>query len=200
MKLKLSPQQITVIAIALIAAGVTLFVAAALQQNYRLTANDPQVQLAEDAAANLAKGQQPSAVIGPGNIDASNSLAPFVTVYSGGKPYQPLATNGYFSDNKTLSPPAGVFEHARASGEERFTWKTLEGQREAAVLVYADSPQPVYVLSARNLREVESREDQLRLLTFLALLGIAVVATAASLLLNPNYVDKLYRKLNKLSS
>lgn len=187
-----------ILAFALIAAGVTLFVAAALQQNYRLSADDPQIQLAEDAAANLSRGLQPEAVVGPQKIDATNSLSPFVTVYSGGKPYEPLATSGYFSDNKTLAPPIGVFDNVRSSGEERFTWQTLEGQREAAVLVYADSPQPFYVLAARNLREVETRENQLRLITFLTLIGIALVATAASLLLNPNYSDHLYGKLKKI--
>jgi len=200
MKLKLTPQHISILAATLIGAGVTLFASFAVQQNYRLSANDPQIQLAEDAAAGLANGLQPEAVVGSQKIDASASLAPFVTVYSGGKPYQALATSGYFSDNKILAPPSGVFDIARSTGEARFTWRTIEGQREAAVLVYADSPQPAYVLAARNLREVESREQSLRLMTVATLVGIIVVALAAAYFLSMpdnNYVDNLRSKLKK---
>ena len=200
MKLKFTPQHITILAAALIGAGVTLFTAAAVQQNYRLSANDPQIQLAEDAAAGLSKGLQPEAVVGSQKVDASASLAPFVTVYSGGKPYQALATSGYFTDNKILAPPPGAFDTARATGEDRFTWQTLEGQREAAVLVYADSPQPAYVLAARNLREVESREQSLRAMSTATLTGIIIVALAAAYLLSMpdnNYIDNLRSKLKK---
>jgi len=200
MNLKPSPHHITVLAAALIGAGVTLFTAGAVQQNYRLSANDPQIQLAEDASAGLSKGLQPEAVVGSQKVDASGSLAPFVTVYGGGKPYQALATSGYFSDNKILAPPPGVFDTARATGEARFTWQTVEGQREAAILVYANSPQPAYVLAARNLREVESREQSLRLMTIATLVGIIVVALAAAYFLSMpdnNYVDNLRSKLKK---
>src|SRR5260221_13588614 len=89
---------------ALIGAGVTLFVCAAVQQNYRQSANDPQIQLAQDAAGALDAGAEPIMVVGPAQVNAASSLAPFVTVYDSS--LHPLATSGRF-DGRTLTPPAG---------------------------------------------------------------------------------------------
>jgi hypothetical protein len=167
------------LAILAVAWAAILFMALAVQQNYRLSANDPQIQLAEDAAIKIGGGARPQDVFGTERVAAKTSLAPFVTVYDGGGVHEPLASTGYF-DSNVLRPPAGTFDYAKAHGEERFTWQTVDGQREAAVLVYNGDAQPVYVLAARNLREVEAREDQLRLETLLALLGTALVVAVGT--------------------
>src|SRR5438445_588354 len=52
-----------------------------VQQNFRQGANDPQIQMAEDAAAQLQGGAQAQAVVGAGKVDISRSLAPFLIVY-----------------------------------------------------------------------------------------------------------------------
>src|SRR5438270_7168527 len=41
----------------------------AVQQDLRQGANDPQIQMAEDAAVQLEAGQQPAAVVGAGKVD-----------------------------------------------------------------------------------------------------------------------------------
>lgn len=176
-KFKLGPNEKTAVFVVAVGWVVVLFATIAVQQNYRLSANDPQIQLATDAATQLKQGQPAAAVVGPQSIDAGTSLAPFVTIYDGGDEHTSLASNGRF-DGHTLTPPAGVFKNAKAHGEERFTWRTAAGQREAAVLLYADSPQPAYVLAARNLREVEAREAGLRLETFAALAAVALLGGA----------------------
>jgi hypothetical protein len=56
--------------------------------------------------------------------------------------------------------------------ELRFTWQPASGARFAAVLkrvTYSDST--YYVLAARNLREVEKREDTMFLLSSCAWVG-----------------------------
>ncbi len=61
--------------------GVCATIYWAVQQNYRQTANDPQIQMAEDASNSLSS----SGKVGDFNteikIDISKSLAPFVIIY-----------------------------------------------------------------------------------------------------------------------
>src|SRR6266550_3224320 len=57
------------------------FAYVAVQQNYRQSANDPQIQVAADTATLLSAGQTPQAVVDTKRIvDPSKSLAAFVTV------------------------------------------------------------------------------------------------------------------------
>jgi hypothetical protein len=168
--------------LALISCGLTGLVYAAVQQDYRQSANDPQIQMAEDAAVKLGKGVQPEAVVGTDQVEATTSLAPFITVYDGGGAHEAQASSGRF-DGHILKPPPGVFDHAKAKGEHCFTWQTASGQREAAVLVYNADTEPVYVLAARNLREVEIREGRLTLMTMLALAGVLGLGLLLALVL-----------------
>ena len=52
----------------------------AAQQVLRLTANDPQIQMAQDAAASLNAGNTPTSLV-PSKVDSKVSLAPFIEVY-----------------------------------------------------------------------------------------------------------------------
>jgi hypothetical protein len=60
---------------------VILLISVAAQQDLRRGANDPQIQLAEDAAAQLDAGATPAAVLPPEHVDMAHSLAPFVIVF-----------------------------------------------------------------------------------------------------------------------
>ena len=173
-----NPRQFALLT-AVLAAGVTVFTAAAIQQNYRQSANDPQIQLARDGADALGRSLIPSAIVGDQQIDADSSLAPFITVYDTN--HHPLASSGQFN-GQTLTPPDGSFDYAKAHGENRFTWATSTGVREAAVLEYQSDGHSGYVLAARSLLEVERREDSLRLMTLLTLAAIALVAGGYALL------------------
>jgi len=129
----------------------------AVQQDYRLSANDPQIQIAEDLAMSLNLGKTPQ--WNPiDNIDASRSLATFVGIYDAtGTPI--LNTGPILLDGgKMAVPPAGVFVYARTYGEDRITWQPKEGLRYAAVVV---SYKNGYIMVARSLREVEIREAKL---------------------------------------
>lgn len=129
------------------------------QQILRQSANDPQIQIAEDLVLHLDMGESPENLVGSHKIDISRSLSTFVILYAiSGKDI--LSTGDL--NNKTPSLPVGVLNQARSTGENRLTWQPTEGVRIASVVVpYKNG----YVLVGRSLREVEKREDQLLFIT-----------------------------------
>ena len=159
------------------AAGVVmLFLYASVQQDLRTGANDPQVQMAEDAAARLDNGAAPGQVVPPGVTDLAISLAPFLIVFDGAG--HPVASSGQL-DGATPQPPSGMLNGV-TGGRTEVTWAPRPEIREAAVVVPYRSG---HVLVARSLRLVEEREAALSRLTvvgFLAVLALAALASCGS--------------------
>lgn len=67
------------LALVIVVMGGMVYIVA--QQAYRMNANDPQIQMAEDGAAALAQETAPDVVAPPAKIDVASSLAPFVMVF-----------------------------------------------------------------------------------------------------------------------
>lgn len=159
----------------IVGVGLVIFVYVAVQQDYRMSANDPQIQIAEDGVATLARGGTSTSLVPTAKIDVSASLAPFTIVVD--KNMTILASSGEL-DGRTPLPPKGVFLDAASKGERRFTWQTEGGYRFATVV--APAPNGDFVISARSLREVEKREDALTYMaaaTFVCLfIAISVIA------------------------
>jgi hypothetical protein len=171
---------------ALVLAGISTVLALALyaipQQVLRTGANDPQVQLATDAAARLETGAAPADAVPAGDIDMARSLAPFVIAYD--DQGRPLASQAKLNGGVPV-PPSGVFDYVRTHGEERVSWQpilgTVRGVRAAAVVERVNGAHPGFVLAGRSLREVEVREKQvwqMASLTWVAMLGLILVGTA----------------------
>jgi hypothetical protein len=139
-----------------------------VQQDLRLSANDPQIQLAEDAAAALASGQSPQALVGAGRTDLAKSLAPYLIIFD--ESGKVLASSAELAGETPLPPP-GVFPDGLKQGELRFTWQPQVGVRSAAVLTHFEGKTPGFVLAGRSLREVEKREDTVLILVGIAWLG-----------------------------
>ncbi|MGH7175447.1 MAG: hypothetical protein ACREGR_03770 [Minisyncoccia bacterium] len=151
--------------------GLFLFAYWAVQQEYRITFNDPQIQMAEDAATALDASATPAEII-PQNVPAVDiraSLAPWLAIYNAEG--TPLAASGEL-EGAPPTLPVGVFDtstwHAYAeegfayalpSGEDRFTWQPRTDVRQAIVLVHAENGD--FVASGRNMREVERQESVL---------------------------------------
>jgi hypothetical protein len=147
--------------------GVVYLIA---QQSLRSGANDPQVQVAEDAARALDTGSQPSSVVDPTTVDLDRSLALFVIVFDGAG--RVLAGNGQLDGDYPV-PPAGVLGHATPDAPSIVTWQPRAGVRIAAVTArWAGGT----VLAGRSLREVEKREDQALLLA-----GVGWIVTLGAL-------------------
>lgn len=123
------------------------------QQVLRQSANDPQVQLSEDAARSLAF----STPAINGVVDIAASLAPYTILYS--PDGQPIAGNGYL-DGMLPKIPAGVFNAAAKQGQNRLTWQPRAGIRQAIVVTAAPNSKG-FAVAGRSLRETEQRIDRL---------------------------------------
>lgn len=127
---------------------------ATVQQSYRQSANDPQVQMAEDAAYSLNHDATVNGVVLSGEVEISRSLLPFLVVYSlEGKPVK----GSGLLNGQLPQIPKGVLDFAKQNGENRVTWQPENGVRIASVILpFKDG----FVLAGRNMREVEIREAQ----------------------------------------
>lgn len=147
-----------------------------LQQSYRLTSNDPQIQVAEDLKEVLQKGTSAQEVVGLEQIDIAKSLSSFIIIFDdNGKPVASQAV----LDGRIPTPPDGVFENTKKKGEHRVTWEPKKGVRIASVLVRFEGSKPGYILTGRSLREVESRISGLNLqigIPFAASLILTLIA------------------------
>ncbi len=127
-----------------------------VQQDQRSLANDPQLQMAEDAAARLSSGAQPQTVVTGLKVDLATSLAPFITVVGPGNDV--LASTATLN-GATPVPPVGVLNAARASGNDTITWQPASTVRQAIVVVPFDaSGGKGVVVVGRSLRAIEQRE------------------------------------------
>lgn len=162
---------------AIVICGLCGILYVAIQQELRQGANDPQIQMAEDAAAQLADGQPVQSVVPVQKVDIATSLAPYIIIFdSTGKPVASSAQlNG-----QTPTIPSGVFDYVRQNGEDRITWQPQPGVRSAIVVTQFKGANSGFVVAGRSLREVEIREDDalhIALLGMVTLLFITFVAT-----------------------
>jgi hypothetical protein len=155
----------------------------AVQQSLRWGANDPQIQMAEDAATALAAGGTPESVLPADQVEISTSLEPFMVVY--GDKGQALASSGLLHGAAPLLPP-GIFDHTRQNSEDRVSWQPETGVRVAAVVVAYGGAHPGFVLAGRSLREVEKRENQVEQITgivwLVGLAGLLVLVAGCELI------------------
>jgi hypothetical protein len=168
--------------------GIFSFAYLATQQNYRQSLNDPQIQMAEDAAVSLAANYIPANVVvrGVSLVDMTTSLASWTVVYDasgvplessgvldGASPRLPaeLFDTSTWNSGKTFSAPTG--------SETRVTWQPRDGVRQAVVLVSFHTPQGVgYVAVGRSMRVVEDRIINLTHLAVVAW-GVTILASFA---------------------
>jgi hypothetical protein len=143
------PQLAMLVALTTFIAGTGYVIS---QQVLRMSANDPQIQLAEDAAQRLSSGETAAGIVPERQIDMATSLAPFVIVYDDAG--HPVASSAKL-DGSVPMPPKGVFDFVRSNRQERVTWQPRPGVRIASVVNRATNG---FVVAGRNMREVEIRE------------------------------------------
>jgi hypothetical protein len=154
----------------------------AMQQNLRLSADDPQVALARRTAAHLDAGAAPAAAVPTEQVDLIGSLDPFVLIFD--------ADGHVVASSATLQSqipeyPRGVFDTVRGRGEDRVTWQPEPGVREATVAV---AWRGGFVVAGRSLRLTEQHIDQVGLVVGMGWLATLVLVAGAALLaalLNP---------------
>ena len=146
-----------VVALWLPVAGVAIVLAFAVyggvQQSIRSGAEDPQLQIARDAAAALTAGRAPQDVAAGAPVDIAASLAPWIAIYDTGG--NPVASTGSYHGQ-----PPQIPDQARAdaqNGELTFTWEPAAGLRMATVV---EGYPGGTVVVARSMQEVENREQR----------------------------------------
>jgi len=87
--------------------GITYIV---VQQEYRLSANDPQYQMAQDAAFALSNGADPKSLVSSSPCELSHCLSPYIIIYDDKE--NVVATNA-FLNGKAPKLPAGVLDYVR---------------------------------------------------------------------------------------
>ena len=147
-------------------AGLCGLVYGSVQQSLRMGANDPQIQMAEDAANALNAGASLDSLVPTTRVELSTSLAPFIMVFDDSG--NVLASTATLHGSVPVYP-SGVLDYTRQHGEDRVTWQPENGVRMATVVVRYDQG---FVLAGRSLREVEIRENNMEEISGVALLFI----------------------------
>lgn len=129
-----------------------------VQQNVRLSANDPQIQIAEDVAAALESGQPTSNFSPQNKVDMAKSLDAFAIIYdTDGK----VVAGSGAVDGKIPEAPKSSLDYAQVHGDNRLTWEPESGVRSAVVIKpYSAKDSKGFVLVGKSLREIELRERQ----------------------------------------
>ena len=162
--------------LAVVITGLCGLVYVAGQQALRLGGNDPQIQMAQDAATRLTAGEPLASVAPARTLDVGASLAPFTIVYDAQGTV--LAATGQLH-GQTPSLPSGALDNVRQHGEDRLSWQPEPGARYAAVVERVTGPQPGFVLVARSLRETEQRIGVVQLLALVAWLVLLAASLVA---------------------
>lgn len=173
MTLNRVPQLVILLTLTTFIAGTAANIS---HQVLRMSANDPQIQLAEDAAQRLNAGEDVAGILPDRKVDMAASLAPFVIVYDNAG--RPVASSASL-DGTTPTPPRGVLEYVRSHSQERVTWQPRPGVRIASVMIRTANG---FVVAGRNMREVEIREDNVVKLAAMGWLAANLALTTIWLL------------------
>jgi hypothetical protein len=159
--------------------ALALLVYASVQQAHRSAANDPQIQIAEDAAHRLAAGENAATLVTGAPVDLAKSLGAWMIVLD--RSDHVVASNAVL-EGRTPTLPAGVLATARRQGEDRVTWMPRRSARSATVAVAVPGGDGRVVVVGRSLREVEEREGRLEQMAGAAWAAacIAVLIAAAA--------------------
>jgi hypothetical protein len=174
------------LALGALATAVCLLVYVVEQQTWRTSANDPQIQLARDAAAALAAGRPVETLVAHDAVDMERSLAPFLIVFDANGKI--VASSGTLRGHVPVIP-AGVFAWVRQHGEDRISWQPIGGVRIASVIVSYSGSREGFVLAGRSMTETENRISQFGNLIALAwaatLIGLVIVVAIGGRVLAP---------------
>lgn len=158
-----------------------------VQQNYRQSANDPQVQIIQNVSDLIESGTDLQRVFdSTTQVDISKSLDSFVIIFD--ENMNSLYSTGIL-DGKTPSLPKGVLDATKRMGQHTVTWEPKKGVRIAAVVQYVAGTTPRYVLAGKSIRVIEKREDNA--------MKMAAAALAVSLATTLIYCFVKETKFNK---
>ncbi len=180
----------THLAAATVVTILTALIYASVQQVYRSSANDPQLQIASDISDQLKKGGIVDKWFSRDTVEISQSLSVFTALYN--DKGEPVQSTGVLDGNMPALPK-GVFDFARNKGDNVFTWQPERGVRMAMVLRSLKSSPYSFVAVGRSLYEIEKREQNLRWMIFIGwilCIGVIVIHWGVSFLNSRKYASK----------
>jgi len=142
---------------AVITSAVILLVYASVQQSFRASANDPQIQIARDISNAMSTGRPLSNLLPHDTIDLAKSLALFVETFDNNG--NPLLSTALINGSMP-KPPAGIFQFTRENGEDILTWQPENDIRMAMVFEKIKGDEG-FIAAGRSLKETEVRESNL---------------------------------------
>ena len=162
---------------------VCILVYVTVQQSFRLSANDPQVEMAQDAALAIDKGTDPHTLTAANAaIDISQGLSPFIMVYD---PLGNVIAGNATLNGKPLKIPQGVIDYIRKNGRDAASWQPAPGVRQAMVGI-STSKGNYIVVAGRSLGPTEERigrlGEQVAFGWVMSLIGMLVIAFLQSLM------------------
>jgi hypothetical protein len=146
-----------------------------IQQNYRASANDPQIQIAGDVAEAINAGAATPDQIAPaqGSTDLAKSLATFVIIY--GEDGKAIGSTAVL-DGKTPEIPKSALDASKSKGINKITWQPKDGVREAMVISPFGGEKPGFIAVGRSLREIEIRIQQALWLSIIGCVGALILS------------------------
>lgn len=161
---------------------VSIMVYVVIQQDLRQGANDPQIQIAEEAAQNLVAGKPLDAMGLASSVEIGESISPWLTIVDaqGNIVSSTMTLNG-----KQAKPPAGALAYATEHGQNRITWQPQPGVRQAVAMVAIGDSRSSVAIAGRSLRETEKRVDYMGALVAgawaVAMMGSYILAVGVGL-------------------
>lgn len=150
------------------------------QQMLRRGANQPQAQMADLYASEIASGVKPDQAIPRNHIDLERSLEPFVIFYN--DQGVPTTATGYLHQ-AIPAPPPGVFDYLRTHHTDTVSWQPQQNVRIAAVMQRVSGPNPGFLLTGRSLRVVEEQESLFWRMVFIGWFFLVFLLIAGAVLL-----------------
>jgi hypothetical protein len=146
------------------------------QQVIRTGADDPQVQMSDDAATMLNAGAPPDTVIPARVVDIGQSLVPYLMVFD--RSGQLVASSAQLH-RQAPAFPESVFGSVTGGRADKITWQPEAGVRSAVVVQRWNGG---YVVAGRSMRRDEERIsglEQLAVAGWLVALAVTAVASLA---------------------
>lgn len=145
------------------------------QQVLRQSANDPQAIIISNIKSKVFQGEDPRKLVPMEKIDISNDLSTFVQIYDSN--FNLVSGNAYIGvQNNIPKVPEGVLKKAMivdSDGRSNVTWEPESGIRIATVGEW--STDKWFIVSGRNIWEVEKRIETLTLQYAIGFVGAVVL-------------------------
>lgn len=155
------------VAAAIIITGIILCLYATVQQTYRSSANDPQLQIARDLSVDETKYN----ILVNDHVELTKSLSTFVEMFD--ENGAPVKSTGYIN-GLMPQPPKTIFNFINTNSEDVITWQPSADVRLAMVFEKMKEGKG-FVATGRSLKEVEIRENNLAKMIMITWLACMVV-------------------------